>query len=547
MECGGGFVLGPDAPRATLARPPCRVPPQNRAHRKAARGRWRAVPPPSPSIETSQRLPLAEPHPALPSPLSPPQALEAGGVAPYGQRITVLRCFVQQCRDAQLMVDLFVNYDCDLNSTNLFEKAVGVLLRIAQTGAGADAERFTPQQDATLRGTSIRALAELAASLSGWIDAKEAAAEAARAAEADAAEGEAAAAEAAAEGKLAQALAIGRKKSVGSLQELSEAERFEAARTAKVLFTEGLSLFNKKPKKGLVFLQKAGQLGTAPEEVALFLKHTPGLDKTQIGEILGSNEVDDKQVMAAYVDSIDFPDMELDDALRLFLSGFRLPGEAQKIDRLMEKFAERFCRVNPGTFRNADTAYVLSYSVIMLNTDLHNPMVKQKMTKAEFLKNNRGIDDGNDMPEELMGGLYDRILRSEIKMKDFSARRELLWGAAAAGTVRACFAACVVWAGVAGLRCRVRLVLRRPRRRSLAPRLRSHSLSPDFRPSLSPPLANRRHPRGRRRGQWRRQGGPWRQARRESRGHFRQHEQARDAAVHESHSWPQGRGGGRHE
>lgn len=40
---------------------------------------------------------------------------------------------------------------------------------------------------------------------------------------------------------------------------------------------------------------------------------------------------------------IDFTDMEFDEAIRHFLSGFRLPGEAQKIDRMMEKFAERFC------------------------------------------------------------------------------------------------------------------------------------------------------------------------------------------------------------
>lgn len=126
--------------------------------------------------------------------------------------------------------------------------------------------------------------------------------------------------------------------------------------------------------------------------------------------------------MAAYIGSIEFVGMSLDDALRLFLSGFRLPGEAQKIDRLMEKFAEKFCAQNPGVFKNADTAYVLSYSIIMLNTDLHNPMVKQKMTKAEFIKNNRGIDDGSDMPEELMGALYDRMLRNEIKMKETRAR-----------------------------------------------------------------------------------------------------------------------------
>jgi hypothetical protein len=55
--------------------------------------------------------------------------------------------------------------------------------------------------------------------------------------------------------------------------------------------------------------------------------------------------------------------------------GFRLPGEAQKIDRLMEKFAERYVSCNPGAFKSADVCYVLAYSVIMLNTDAHNPQV----------------------------------------------------------------------------------------------------------------------------------------------------------------------------
>ena len=198
-----------------------------------------------------------------------------------------------------------------------------------------------------------------------------------------------AAAEAAAEGKLAEAVA-------GGGASLSEAERFERAKTNKALFKEGVELFNKKPKKGIQFLQKAGQLAEDPAEVAHFLRVTPSLDKTQIGELLGSPDEADLRVMHAYVDSMEFTGMELDEAIRAFLAGFRLPGEAQKIDRLMEKFAERFCRANPGAFKNADTAYVLSYSVIMLNTDAHNPMVKQKMSKAEFLKNNRGIDDGSE-------------------------------------------------------------------------------------------------------------------------------------------------------
>ena len=53
-----------------------------------------------------------------------------------------------------------------------------------------------------------------------------------------------------------------------------------------------------------------------------------------------------KEVMYAYVDQLDFHNMQFVPGLRLFLEGFRLPGEAQKIDRLMEKFASRYCECN---------------------------------------------------------------------------------------------------------------------------------------------------------------------------------------------------------
>jgi len=38
------------------------------------------------------------------------------------------------------------------------------------------------------------------------------------------------------------------------------------------------------------------------------------------------------------------------------------------------------------------------------------------MTKADFIRNNRGIDDGKDLPEEYLGALYDQIVIDEIKM-----------------------------------------------------------------------------------------------------------------------------------
>lgn len=66
--------------------------------------------------------------------------------------------------------------------------------------------------------------------------------------------------------------------------------------------------------------------------------------------------------MHAFVDMIDLRNTEFVDALRVFLQSFRLPGEAQKIDRYMLKFAERYIEGNAQTpFANAGEQRVLPW------------------------------------------------------------------------------------------------------------------------------------------------------------------------------------------
>jgi hypothetical protein len=43
--------------------------------------------------------------------------------------VVVLRCLREVCCEGQLLVDLFVNYDCDLNSSNIFERLINGLVR----------------------------------------------------------------------------------------------------------------------------------------------------------------------------------------------------------------------------------------------------------------------------------------------------------------------------------------------------------------------------------------------------------------------------------
>jgi Sec7-like guanine-nucleotide exchange factor len=65
-----------------------------------------------------------------------------------------------------------------------------------------------------------------------------------------------------------------------------------------------------------------------------------------------------------------------------------------------------------------DAAYVLAYSTVLLNTDQYNPQVKKRMSKAEFIRNNRGINDGADLPEDFLSEIFDEIAKNEIRMKD---------------------------------------------------------------------------------------------------------------------------------
>eukprot|EP00189_Rhodosorus_marinus_P000427 CAMPEP_0113961046 /NCGR_PEP_ID=MMETSP0011_2-20120614/5075_1 /TAXON_ID=101924 /ORGANISM="Rhodosorus marinus" /LENGTH=1768 /DNA_ID=CAMNT_0000972611 /DNA_START=177 /DNA_END=5483 /DNA_ORIENTATION=+ /assembly_acc=CAM_ASM_000156 len=195
-----------------------------------------------------------------------------------------------------------------------------------------------------------------------------------------------------------------------------EAEHFESAQERKRQVGEAVALFNKKPTKGVQLLISRVLMNNEPERVAKFLTSFTGLDATAIGEYFGEGDPFAVSVMAAYTDLHDFSGVRFDDGIRQYLSKFRLPGEAQKIDRIMEKYASRYCECNPMTFASADTAYVLAYSVIMLNTDAHNPQVKNKMSKEAFIRNNRGINDGEDLETALLEELYDRIVSNEIKL-----------------------------------------------------------------------------------------------------------------------------------
>lgn len=243
-------------------------------------------------------------------------------------------------------------------------------------------------------------------------------------------------------------------------------------------------------------LQQHGQLGDQSasnviedqevdvNEVIRFLRETPGLAKEKIGVVLGEPDLMSRSVLSAYTDTFQFADRPFTECLRIFLESFRLPGESQKIDRIVESFAERYMSQNQplddgipgevsavddgasesggekigrvddkassadvkesssgvnsaaseeptarhsvrGIVANADALFTLSFAVVMLNTDQHNPSIKKKMMLEDFVRNMRGINDKKDLPRWFLKDVYTSINAVEIKMSDEAGMRAL--------------------------------------------------------------------------------------------------------------------------
>jgi len=178
------------------------------------------------------------------------------------------------------------------------------------------------------------------------------------------------------------------------------------------------------------------KLPQKPHIVATFLRlHMDSLNPVQLGEYLSSEEPFLQQVRDCYVRAIAFSGMNLEQGLRHFLTqaGFRLPGEAQRVDRIICSFSKCYWHDNRGDilkcpFPSEDAVYLIAFAVIMLNTDLHKSSSKiKKMTKAQFIRNLRGTDmQENAVTDDYMSAIYDSIERVPIELEFASNAQEEL-------------------------------------------------------------------------------------------------------------------------
>ncbi|PKA64977.1 ARF guanine-nucleotide exchange factor GNOM [Apostasia shenzhenica] len=309
--------------------------------------------------------------------------------ASYHQQEVAMEALVDFCRQKTFMAEMYANLDCDITCCNVFEELANLLSRSAFP------------VNCPLSTMHVLALEGLTAVIQGMAD----------------------------------RICNSPPRAQAALLELDEYTPFWSVKCSdysdpdqwlkfvrrrkyiKRKLMIGADHFNRDPKKGLEFLQGTHLLPEKldPQSVACFFRYTAGLDKNLVGDFLGNHDEFCVQVLHEFAGTFDFQDMNLDTALRLFLETFRLPGESQKIQRVLEAFSERYYEQSPHRLVNKDAALLLSYSLIMLNTDQHNMQVKKKMTEEDFIRNNRHINGGNDLPREYLSQLYHSICKNELK------------------------------------------------------------------------------------------------------------------------------------
>ena len=145
-------------------------------------------------------------------------------------------------------------------------------------------------------------------------------------------------------------------------------------------------------------------------EVARFIRtNLKKLIRERVGDYLCSGKDFNKKALTYFINSFDFANQNLLEAMRVLFYELPLSGEAQVIDRVVQTFGEKFHKQNPHELKNPDFCYYLAFSILQLNTDLHRSEVENKMTLKQFI-DQLNLSTGNErIDPKYLENIYNTI------------------------------------------------------------------------------------------------------------------------------------------
>ncbi|CAD6591546.1 MAG: GDP/GTP exchange factor for ARF [Alectoria sarmentosa] len=329
--------------------------------------------PKTPKLVRPVASPQASSGRSTPVPIKERQKLGLeGGSRKPDAREAMVESIGALSRMPSYLVELYVNYDCEVDRSDLCEDLIGLLSR----NAFPDSARWST--------TNVPPLC--LDSLLGYVQ-----------------------------------FVADRLDDDPVYQDYPDIKRLQEQRARKKIIIRGATKFNENPKAGIAFLASHGIVENPDDaqSVVAFLRGTTRISKSVLGEYLSKKS--HGHLLGAFLDMFDFAGKRVDEALRDLLNSFRLPGESALIERIVAVFSEKYCgNATPEGIANVDAVLVLTYAIIMLNTDQHNPNVKKdkRMTYNDFARNLRGVNGDKDFAPEYLQEIYDSIKSNEIILPD---------------------------------------------------------------------------------------------------------------------------------
>ncbi|SCV71895.1 BQ2448_4589 [Microbotryum intermedium] len=116
------------------------------------------------------------------------------------------------------------------------------------------------------------------------------------------------------------------------------------------------------------------------------------LQPKRYAEWLGIGSPLNSLTLSLYIDRFDFTNLRLDLAFRKLCGKLYLKAETQQVDRILEQFSRRYYEQHATDefgkmFKGKDVVHATSYSLLLLNTDLHVVDTTNRMTRSQFVRN----------------------------------------------------------------------------------------------------------------------------------------------------------------
>ncbi|OAG30318.1 hypothetical protein NEIG_00481 [Nematocida sp. ERTm5] len=128
-----------------------------------------------------------------------------------------------------------------------------------------------------------------------------------------------------------------------------------------------------------------------------------------LGKCLGREGAD--EFLEIFCSSFDFSEYDLVTALRVFLLSFTLPGEGQKINRIISAFSKKYSEDRK---QDSETVISIAMAIIYINTSIHNVNTVKKISLEEFTR--IIMKTCKDVDVEYTETLYGQIKQRKLEV-----------------------------------------------------------------------------------------------------------------------------------